>query len=73
MRPAAGFELEEVPEAELVPGAGDPPSFGYMDSHHLKPWRLRLNSAGEAALDEALAGRSEYIVGSTPRRSRSSS
>jgi uncharacterized protein (DUF1015 family) len=56
----AGFELEEVPEAELVPGAGDPPvSFGYMDSHHLKPWRLRLNSAGEAALDEALAGRSE--------------
>jgi uncharacterized protein (DUF1015 family) len=56
----AGFELEEVAEGELVPGPDDPPvSFGYMDAHHLKPWRLRLNPAGEAALDEALAGRSE--------------
>jgi uncharacterized protein (DUF1015 family) len=56
----AGFELEEVPEAELVPSPEDPPvSFGYVDAHHLKPWRLRLNPEGEAALDEALAGRSE--------------
>ena len=48
----AGFELEEAPEAELVPGPDDPPvSFGYMDAHHMKPWRLRLNPAGEAALD----------------------
>jgi uncharacterized protein (DUF1015 family) len=56
----AGFELEEIREAELVPGPDDPPvSFGYMDADHLKPWRLRLNAAGEASLDEALAGRSE--------------
>jgi uncharacterized protein (DUF1015 family) len=56
----AGFGLEEVAEAELVPGPDDPPvSFGYMDSHHLKPWRFRLNPAGEASLDQALAGRSE--------------
>jgi uncharacterized protein (DUF1015 family) len=56
----AGFELEEVTEAELVPGPDNPPvSLGYMDAHHLKPWRLRLNPAGEAALDQALAGRSE--------------
>jgi uncharacterized protein (DUF1015 family) len=37
------FELEEVPEAEIVPSPDDPPgTFGYMDAHHLKPWRLRL-------------------------------
>ena len=55
----AGFELEEVRKpswcrVRAIPGQlrlhGLP--------HHLKPWRLRLNSAGEAALDEALAGRS---------------
>jgi uncharacterized protein (DUF1015 family) len=36
------FELEEVPEAEIVPSPDDPPgTFGYIDAHHLKPWRLR--------------------------------
>jgi uncharacterized protein (DUF1015 family) len=36
------YELEEVSEDDLVPAADDPPgSFGYMDAHHLKPWRLR--------------------------------
>jgi uncharacterized protein (DUF1015 family) len=36
------YELEEVPEGELVPAPGDPPgTFGYMDAHHLQPWRLR--------------------------------
>jgi uncharacterized protein (DUF1015 family) len=55
----AGFELTEVSEAEIVPGPGEPPvSFGYMDAHHLKPWRLRLNAAGAAALDEILGARS---------------
>jgi uncharacterized protein (DUF1015 family) len=56
----AGFELTEVPEQEIVPGPGEPPvSFGYMDSHHLQPWRLRLNDGGAAALDEILGERSE--------------
>jgi uncharacterized protein (DUF1015 family) len=56
----AGFELEEVGEERLVPGPDDPPvSFGYMDADHLKPWRLRLNSAGAAALDEVLSERSD--------------
>jgi uncharacterized protein (DUF1015 family) len=54
------FELAEVADDQLVPDPGESGiSFGYMDSHHLKPWRLRLNDAGRAALDEALAGRSE--------------
>jgi uncharacterized protein (DUF1015 family) len=56
----AHFDLEEVSEGELVAGADDPPvSFGYMDAHHRKAWRLRLNEAGAAALDEVLAGRSD--------------
>jgi uncharacterized protein (DUF1015 family) len=55
----AGFELEQVNEDQLVPGPEEPPvSFGYMDSHHRQPWRLRLNDAGRAQLDELLAGRS---------------
>ncbi|MFL5907084.1 MAG: DUF1015 family protein, partial [Solirubrobacterales bacterium] len=54
------YELSEVSEDDLVPGPDEAAiSFGYMDSHHLKPWRLRLNDAGATALDEALAGRSE--------------
>ena len=56
----AGFDLVEVPEDELVPDPEEPAvSFGYMDSHHMKPWRLRLNDDGAAQLDEILAGRSE--------------
>jgi len=56
----AGFELEEVSEEQIVPGPDDPPvSFGYMDSHHMKPWRLRLDEEGERLLDEILADRSE--------------
>ncbi|MDP9189041.1 MAG: DUF1015 domain-containing protein [Actinomycetota bacterium] len=56
----AGFDLVEVPEDELVPDPEEPAvSFGYMDSHHMKPWRLRLNDEGAAELDEILAGRSE--------------
>jgi uncharacterized protein (DUF1015 family) len=38
------FELEEIADDEIVPSPGDPPgTFGYMDAHHLKPWRMRLN------------------------------
>jgi uncharacterized protein (DUF1015 family) len=62
IRDAAGasFDLEEVPEDQLVPGPEEPPvSFGYMDAHHMEPWRMRLNAGGDAALDEALAGRSD--------------
>ncbi len=56
----ASFDLVEVPEDELVPDPEEPAvSFGYMDSHHMKPWRLRLNDDGAAQLDEILAGRSE--------------
>jgi uncharacterized protein (DUF1015 family) len=40
---AEHFELEEVAEDEIVPSPDDPPgTFGYMEAHHLKPWRLRL-------------------------------
>jgi uncharacterized protein (DUF1015 family) len=57
---SAGFDLEEVPDDQLVPGPDEPPvSIGYMDAHHMKPWRMRLNAAGEAALDEALVRRSD--------------
>jgi uncharacterized protein (DUF1015 family) len=39
---AERFDLEEVDEAGIAPVPGDPPGiFGYMDAHHLKPWRLR--------------------------------
>jgi uncharacterized protein (DUF1015 family) len=52
------YDLEEVSEAELVPGPDEAPAtFGYMDSHHMQPWRLRLKSA--AVLDEVLADRSK--------------
>jgi uncharacterized protein (DUF1015 family) len=48
------FELEEIPEDEIVPTSGDPPgTFGYMDAHHLKPWRLRLK---DQALPEGALG-----------------
>jgi uncharacterized protein (DUF1015 family) len=56
----AHFDLDEVSEDNLVPRGDDASvSFGYMDAHHRKPWRLRLNESGAAALDEALAGRSD--------------
>jgi uncharacterized protein (DUF1015 family) len=52
------FELEEVPEAEIVPSPDDPPgTFGYMDAHHLKPWRLRLKD--ETLLDRELGDHPE--------------
>ena len=54
------FELEEVSEGEIVPGPDEPPlSFGYMDAHHLKPWRLRPKPEAEAALNESVPDRSE--------------
>ena len=55
----AGFELEQIREEDLVPGPDEPAvSFGYMDSHHMQPWRLRLRPEGEAELDRVLADRS---------------
>ncbi|MGZ8622454.1 MAG: DUF1015 domain-containing protein [Solirubrobacterales bacterium] len=54
----AGFELTEVSEEELVPGPNEPAgSFGYMDSHHMQPWRLTPKDP--KLLDTALAGSSE--------------
>jgi uncharacterized protein (DUF1015 family) len=54
----AGFDLREVTEDELVPDPGDPPgSFGYMDSHHMQPYRLTPKAPG--LLDEGLAGNSD--------------
>ena len=55
----ANFELEEVGEDALVPGPDEPPvSFGYMGSHLMQGYRLRLKPEGEALLDEILADRS---------------
>jgi uncharacterized protein (DUF1015 family) len=56
----SSFELTELDSTDdLVPEPDEPPvSFGYMDSHHGKPFRLRLKPEGEAALDEILADRS---------------
>ena len=52
------FDVEEVEEADLVPDRGYATiAFGYMDSHHLKPYRLRLKNP--APLDEALAHNSD--------------
>lgn len=52
------YELKEVPEQELVPGPREPPAtFGYMDSHHLQPWRLRLKTTD--ILKQVLGDRSE--------------
>ncbi|HEU5394871.1 MAG TPA: DUF1015 domain-containing protein, partial [Candidatus Methylomirabilis sp.] len=53
------YELEEVEEGELVPAPEDPPgSFGYMDAHHLKPWRLRPKA--EAMRETGLKGSRAY-------------
>ena len=52
------FEVEEVSREEIAPpeGAG-PLELGYIDSHHRKPYRLRLKD--QAIADEALAGHAE--------------
>ncbi len=56
----ASFELSEVGPDEIVPGPDEPPvSFGYMDSHHMEPRRLRLTDEGAAKLDGILAARSK--------------
>ena len=47
------FDVEEVAEEDLVPDRGyGTIAFGYMDSHHLKPYRLRLK--GPEPLEEQL-------------------
>jgi uncharacterized protein (DUF1015 family) len=47
------FDAEEVAEEDLVPDRGyGEIAFGYMDSHHLKPYRLRLKYP--QALEEQL-------------------
>ena len=52
------FDLEPVEEEDLVPDRGYATiAFGYMDSHHRKPYRLRLKNP--VPLDEALHGHSE--------------
>ena len=52
------FDLEAVEEADLVPDQDyGTVAFGYMDSHHLNPYRLRLKN--QAPLDEALPGTSD--------------
>jgi uncharacterized protein (DUF1015 family) len=53
------FDLEEVASAaDLVPADGDGTiAFGYMDSFHHKPYRLRLKD--DAVLADALPGASE--------------
>ena len=52
------FDIEAVEEADLVPEPDYATiAFGYMDSHHLNPYRLRLKN--QAPLDEALPGTSE--------------
>ncbi|HET6831265.1 MAG TPA: DUF1015 domain-containing protein [Solirubrobacterales bacterium] len=55
----AHFEIEAIDEPEdLVPAAGDGTiAFGYMDSFHLTPYRLRLRD--EDALAAALPDASE--------------
>ena len=62
IRAVAGrnFELEEVTEDTIVPGPDEPAlSFGYMDAHHLKPWRLRPKPEAEMAMNESAPDRSE--------------
>jgi uncharacterized protein (DUF1015 family) len=56
IRDVAGehYDLEEVAEDALIPDPDDPPgSFGYMDSHHLKAWRLRPKSGASPLQDAA--------------------
>ena len=52
------FELEEVDADDLDPAGSDGTGvFGYIDAHHRRGFRLRLKDT--AAIDEALADRSE--------------
>ena len=52
------FDLEEVDVDDLVPERDyGTIAFGYMDSHHMKPYRLRLKQQG--SLDEAMPGTSD--------------
>ncbi len=52
------FESEEVDEAELDPSGEEGLGvFGYLDSHHRRPLRLRLKDTAE--LDRLLEGRPE--------------
>jgi uncharacterized protein (DUF1015 family) len=51
------FDTEEVPTDQLDPGGSEGVGvFGFIDSHHKQPFRLRLRDT--AHLDEALADRS---------------
>jgi len=52
------FDLEPVTETNLIPDRGHGTiAFGYMDSHHRKPYRLRLKNAQPLA--EALPDASD--------------
>jgi uncharacterized protein (DUF1015 family) len=52
------FEIEEVGDDDLDPaGEDDLGVFGYVDSHHKQPMRLRLKDTAE--LDRVLEGRPE--------------
>jgi uncharacterized protein (DUF1015 family) len=51
------FEVSEVGAGELEPPPGGPVAFGYLDAFDKRPLRLTLTD--QAAVDEALPGRSE--------------
>ncbi len=52
------FEVSEVSREDLVPSEGEgPAAFGYMDSHHMAPRRMRLKAP--AVLDRELSGKSD--------------
>ena len=52
------FEVEEVSREQIAPPAGTGPlELGYIDSHHRKPYRLRLRD--QAIADDALADHAE--------------
>jgi len=54
------FDVEEVAEAELDPGASAGVGiFGYLDAYHRKPLRLTLNDAGHRLVAEHSHGHSE--------------
>jgi uncharacterized protein (DUF1015 family) len=49
-----------VTEDAIVPGPDEPPlSFGYMDAHHLNPWRLRPKLEAQMAMNESAPDRSD--------------